>query len=126
MLCPRRESPMKALTAAEMREVDRLTTERHGIPGPQLMEEAGKHVSNVVRLKLDGNPNKRVVFLCGKGNKRGYLDFTSQHLTAEHQSHLLHLLRLQHKHDNESIATVISFSAKEDHAFIWISDLKST
>jgi NAD(P)H-hydrate epimerase len=62
---------MKALTAAEMREVDRLTTERYGIPSLQLMEEAGKHISNVVRLKLHGNSNKRVVFLCGKGNNGG-------------------------------------------------------
>jgi ADP-dependent NAD(P)H-hydrate dehydratase / NAD(P)H-hydrate epimerase len=62
---------MKALTAAEMREVDRLTTERHGIPSLQLMEEAGKHISNVVRLKLYGNANKRAVFLCGKGNNGG-------------------------------------------------------
>jgi ADP-dependent NAD(P)H-hydrate dehydratase / NAD(P)H-hydrate epimerase len=62
---------MKALTAAEMREVDRLTTERHGIPSLQLMEEAGKHISNVVRLKLYGNANKRAAFLCGKGNNGG-------------------------------------------------------
>src|SRR5216683_3211674 len=62
---------MKALTAAEMREVDRLTTERYGIPSLQLMEEAGKHISNVVRLNLYGNSNKRVVFLCGKGNNGG-------------------------------------------------------
>jgi len=54
-----------------MREVDRLTTERYGIPSLQLMEEAGKHISNVVRLKLHGNSNKRVVFLCGKGNNGG-------------------------------------------------------
>jgi len=33
---------MKALTAAEMREVDRLTTERYGIPSLQLMEAAAK------------------------------------------------------------------------------------
>src|SRR5690242_18796768 len=40
------ESPvMKALTAAEMREVDRLTTERFGIPGHQLMEAAGTSVA---------------------------------------------------------------------------------
>src|SRR5260370_19497212 len=62
---------MKAVTAAEMREVDRLTTERDGIPSLQLMEEAGKHIANVVRLKLDGNANKRVAFLCGKGNNGG-------------------------------------------------------
>jgi ADP-dependent NAD(P)H-hydrate dehydratase / NAD(P)H-hydrate epimerase len=62
---------MKALTAAEMREVDRLTTERYGIPGLQLMEEAGRRISDVVRLKLHGNANKRVTFLCGKGNNGG-------------------------------------------------------
>ena len=62
---------MKALTAAEMREVDHLTTERHGIPSLQLMEEAGKHISNAVRLKLYGNANKRAAFLCGKGNNGG-------------------------------------------------------
>ena len=39
---------MKALTAAEMREVDRLTTERYGIPILQLMEAAGKNVANAV------------------------------------------------------------------------------
>jgi len=65
---------MKALTAAEMREVDRLTTERHGIPSLQLMEEAGKHISYVVRLKLyanAGGANQRSAFLCGKGNNGG-------------------------------------------------------
>lgn len=62
---------MKALTAVEMREVDRLTTERYGIPSLQLMEEAGRHIANVVRLGLYGNVNKRVAFLCGKGNNGG-------------------------------------------------------
>src|SRR5271169_3220108 len=68
---------MKALTAAEMREVDRLTTERCGIPSLQLMEEAGKHIFNVVRMKLHSNANiygtanKRAAFLCGKGNNGG-------------------------------------------------------
>lgn len=62
---------MKALTAAEMREVDRLTTERCGIPSLQLMEEAGKHVANVVRLKLYGSANRRAAILCGKGNNGG-------------------------------------------------------
>jgi NAD(P)H-hydrate repair Nnr-like enzyme with NAD(P)H-hydrate epimerase domain len=37
---------MKVLTAAEMREVDRLTTERHGIPSLQLMEAAGTRVAD--------------------------------------------------------------------------------
>src|SRR5215469_13843519 len=65
---------MKALTAAEMREVDRLTTERYGISGLQLMEEAGKHVGENVKLKLlQGlkGPTARPVILCGKGNNGG-------------------------------------------------------
>jgi len=39
---------MKALTAQEMREVDRLTTERYKISGAELMEAAGKHVADAV------------------------------------------------------------------------------
>jgi ADP-dependent NAD(P)H-hydrate dehydratase / NAD(P)H-hydrate epimerase len=62
---------MKALTAAEMREVDRLTTERYGIPSLQLMENAGKRVANAVRANLAMFRQKHVVVLCGKGNNGG-------------------------------------------------------
>src|SRR5580704_6717676 len=62
---------MKALTAAEMREVDRLTTERFGISGLHLMESAGKHVADAVRTRLASSRQRRVVVLCGKGNNGG-------------------------------------------------------
>jgi NAD(P)H-hydrate epimerase len=64
---------MKALTAAEMREVDRLTTERWGISGLQLMEAAGRHVGEIVRAGLAPEmfANRRPVILCGKGNNGG-------------------------------------------------------
>src|SRR6516164_1460280 len=65
---------MKALTAAEMREVDRLTTERFGVPGQQLMEAAGKSVAEVF-LEEYGHKNSEapgfVAVLCGKGNNGG-------------------------------------------------------
>jgi NAD(P)H-hydrate epimerase len=65
---------MKALTAAEMREVDRLTTERHGIAGAQLMENAGKAVAEFVlresSLRFD-SPARNVIVLCGKGHNGG-------------------------------------------------------
>jgi NAD(P)H-hydrate epimerase len=65
---------MKALTAAEMREVDRLTTERFGVPSHQMMESAGKSVAEVF-LKQYGyklsEPPGRVAVLCGKGNNGG-------------------------------------------------------
>ena len=62
---------MKALTAAEMREVDRLTTERFGIPSLQLMEAAGKHVADAVLREFSPHLPKRVAVLCGKGNNGG-------------------------------------------------------
>ena len=65
---------MKALTAAEMREVDRLTIERHGISGLQLMENAAGHVAGRIKNVLAHWPvehARRVVILCGKGNNGG-------------------------------------------------------
>ena len=62
---------MKALTAAEMREVDRLTTELHGIPSLQLMENAGKAVFDYLRSNYGGNATNRAAVLCGKGNNGG-------------------------------------------------------
>lgn len=62
---------MKALTAAEMREVDRLTTERYGIPGLDLMEAAGRHVNTAVRLHALSFRRDSLVVLCGKGNNGG-------------------------------------------------------
>src|ERR1700675_3707598 len=65
---------MKALTAAEMREVDRLTTERFGIPGLELMESAGKSVAEVFLQKYEernGRLPGPVSVLCGKGNNGG-------------------------------------------------------
>jgi ADP-dependent NAD(P)H-hydrate dehydratase / NAD(P)H-hydrate epimerase len=65
---------MKALTAAEMREVDRLTTERLGVPGLQLMEAAGKSVADVFLLEHGRSstaPPGLVCVLCGKGNNGG-------------------------------------------------------
>ena len=54
---------MKALTAAEMREIDRLTTERYGIPSLQLMEAAGKNVANAVLREFSSGLPQRVIIL---------------------------------------------------------------
>lgn len=62
---------MKALTVAEMREVDRLTTERYGIPGLSLMENAGTSVAEFMRRRFANLPRQRIAVLCGKGNNGG-------------------------------------------------------
>jgi ADP-dependent NAD(P)H-hydrate dehydratase / NAD(P)H-hydrate epimerase len=60
---------MKILTAAEMREVDRLTIER-GIPGLILMENAASRVVDFLRDRFSLN-KESVVVICGKGNNGG-------------------------------------------------------
>jgi hydroxyethylthiazole kinase-like uncharacterized protein yjeF len=66
-------NPMqKVLTAAQMREVDRLTTERYGIPSIILMENAAHAVARVITEKLSGSvKGKSILILCGKGNNGG-------------------------------------------------------
>jgi NAD(P)H-hydrate epimerase len=65
---------MKALTAAEMREVDRLTTERYGISSTQLMENAGAAVAEITRREIARHLEfsaPRIIVLCGRGNNGG-------------------------------------------------------
>jgi NAD(P)H-hydrate epimerase len=54
-----------------MREADRLTTERYGIPSLQLMENAGAAITEFLREKDDGLERRNIVVLCGKGNNGG-------------------------------------------------------
>jgi hydroxyethylthiazole kinase-like uncharacterized protein yjeF len=73
---------MKVLTAAEMRAVDRLTTERLGIPSLHLMETAGRSVAETFReISEDaGIQPRRICVLCGKGNNGGDGFVVARHL----------------------------------------------
>ncbi|MBA2619838.1 MAG: NAD(P)H-hydrate dehydratase [Acidobacteria bacterium] len=62
----------KVLTAEQMREVDRLTTEKYGIPSILLMENAAHAAARVITEKLGGSvAGKTFLILCGKGNNGG-------------------------------------------------------
>ncbi len=61
---------MKILTAAEMREVDRLTIER-GIPGLILMENAGSRVVDFLINTFEPLSDHCILVVCGKGNNGG-------------------------------------------------------
>src|SRR5215471_6624139 len=61
----------KVLNASQMREVDRLTAERYGIPGVLLMENAGQAVYSVIAKSFGEPSDLRVVVLCGRGNNGG-------------------------------------------------------
>ncbi len=71
---------MKILTAAEMREVDRLTTKRYGVPSLTLMENAGKSVADFIATRFQDFKRRPIVVLCGKGNNGGDGFVAARHL----------------------------------------------
>ena len=60
---------MKIVTAAEMREIDRVTSERFGVPSTTLMENAGESVAVFVISRFPAVHSVGVI--CGKGNNGG-------------------------------------------------------
>ncbi len=60
---------MKIVSTAEMREIDRSTSERFGIPSLTLLENAGAAVARFILF--DYPQAERVGILCGKGNNGG-------------------------------------------------------
>lgn len=62
---------MRILTADEMREVDRLTTERYAIPSLLLMENAAARAVEAIERELGSMAGRYVKIVCGKGNNGG-------------------------------------------------------
>src|SRR5262249_45110002 len=60
---------MKIVSSSEMREIDRVTSERFGVPALTLMENAG---SAVAEFALKSYPSAQTFgVICGKGNNGG-------------------------------------------------------
>ena len=63
---------MKLVTSAQMRAIDQETIDHHGVPGPDLMENAGQGIAErIIEEILDPPERSRVVVYCGKGNNGG-------------------------------------------------------
>jgi ADP-dependent NAD(P)H-hydrate dehydratase / NAD(P)H-hydrate epimerase len=62
---------MKILSAAQMGEVDRLTSEGYGLPGILLMENAAATVCAAAERRYGNLRGKRALVICGKGNNGG-------------------------------------------------------
>jgi ADP-dependent NAD(P)H-hydrate dehydratase / NAD(P)H-hydrate epimerase len=60
---------MKIVTAAEMREIDRLSTVKFGVPSLTLMENAGTAVADFVISQYSSA--RSIAVVCGKGNNGG-------------------------------------------------------
>src|SRR3974390_1379364 len=60
---------MKITTATEMRQIDRASTEKFGVPSLTLMENAGSAVAQFILDNYRGV--ERITVVCGKGNNGG-------------------------------------------------------
>lgn len=74
-----------ALTRAQVRLVDQIATERYGILGLVLMENAGRNAAAIVLDAIEATPREygpveRVVVLCGTGNNGGDGFVIARHL----------------------------------------------
>ena len=62
---------MKAVTGSQMKKIDEAAIEILGIPGLELMENAGNAVYEEIMTALDDPTGSRVVLVCGAGNNGG-------------------------------------------------------
>lgn len=62
---------MKILTAAQMQRIDRLTSERYGVPSLTLMENAGRAVVEFLCERFSPLDSQKISIVCGRGNNGG-------------------------------------------------------
>lgn len=71
---------MKVVTAHCMQELDRRAINEHGIPGRDLMENAGRSCTELILSASGGLYDKRALILAGKGNNGGDGYVIARHL----------------------------------------------
>ncbi|MBI4610021.1 MAG: NAD(P)H-hydrate epimerase [Candidatus Rokubacteria bacterium] len=72
---------LPSVTVKEMTEIDRLMVEELGIGLPQMMEHAGRNLTEVARTLLGGElERKKIVVLVGPGNNGGGGMVAARHL----------------------------------------------
>ena len=62
---------MIVVTAEQMREMDRLTIQKYGVPSLTLMERAGQAVAQASLQNFARNAKQGVLIVAGKGNNGG-------------------------------------------------------
>ena len=62
---------MIVVTAEQMREMDRLTIQKYGVPSLVLMERAGQAIAQTIIRRFGRNAKRGVLVVAGKGNNGG-------------------------------------------------------
>lgn len=62
---------MKTVAAETMQELDRLTIEKHGVSGLELMERAGRGCAEIIHERYLTGAGRTVAVFAGKGNNGG-------------------------------------------------------
>jgi ADP-dependent NAD(P)H-hydrate dehydratase / NAD(P)H-hydrate epimerase len=80
---------MIVVTAEQMREMDRLTIQRYGVPSLTLMERAGTGITQAIIERFARNARKGVLIVAGKGNNGGDGFVVARRLGARAEALLL-------------------------------------
>ncbi len=71
---------MKILTAEQMRQIDRLSTDQYGVPSLLLMENAGLNLYLELARRFRIPDRLQITIVCGKGNNGGDGMVLARHL----------------------------------------------
>ncbi len=74
---------MYLVTASEMKEIDKLTFEKYGIPQSILMENAGANTVAAILNEMGNVVLKKIYIFCGDGNNGGDGFVIARHLKSE-------------------------------------------
>jgi NAD(P)H-hydrate epimerase len=110
----------RAVTRAEMREIDRRAIEERGIPADVLMENAGRAIADVVSERV--SPACPVIAVCGRGNNGGD-GFVAARLLAE-RGFEVEVLPLEEGYDESTPAGRAAKAAFERDDIEFVSRLK--
>ncbi|HLD36334.1 MAG TPA: NAD(P)H-hydrate epimerase [Planctomycetota bacterium] len=90
---------MQYLTRKQLQKIDRLATDKYGIPSIILMENAGRAAAEET-IKLIHNKTARIIVICGKGNNGGDGFVIARHLHNNHYK--VSVIYLGHIKDRKS------------------------
>lgn len=96
---------MRAVTSAQIAELDRKATEQHGIAAAALMDAAGRRTAQAAAELLRSRPG-RVAVLAGKGNNGGDGFVAARYLAAQGVPTMALLIAPEAQYQGEALRTL--------------------